>query len=96
MWRNFPEKKSKITGIILLAVAVAPSFYNSITHTIVNPEDLPATETVFEKDLEIKYFSEEVYNRVPIMFMYHSVIDLGFFTLGYSLIWYFYYFQKKY
>lgn len=74
-----------------MAIAVAPSFYNYVTHSIVNPDDLPANETVFEKDLEIKYFSEEVYNRVPTMFIYHSLIDLAFFTLGYGLIWYFYY-----
>ena len=51
-----------------MSVALAPPFYNYITHEIVNPEDHPASNTVFEKGLEIKYFDSRVFNNVKTMF----------------------------
>lgn len=68
MWKTFPEIKSKITGASLVSLAIAPSFYNTITHHLVNPNDVAASHTVFEKGLEVKYFEKEIFLNITNLY----------------------------
>ena len=88
LWEIFPDIKSKITGIALFSVALSPSLYNYFTHVIVNHDDHPANDSVMEKGLEVKYFGSEIFSKVPLMFKYQSLLNLGILTLGCLLLGY--------
>ena len=72
-WRLLPNQKGLASGIILCGYGTASFIFNFITLAIVNPNDekpLP----VQEDEITEYYFAKNVYENVPRMFRYLSLI----------------------
>lgn len=79
--KYFPNKKGKVSGIIIAGFGMGSFIFNFVTLAIVNPDDL-------HPDEHTKLFGEEVYNNVPSMFRVLAICYAALGALGIFLIKY--------
>ena len=65
-WRHFPDKTGLVTGIIGCAYGSGSCILNIIAMQIVNPQN---HQPIYQQGTGEKYFSQEVANHVPTMWM---------------------------
>lgn len=67
-YKYFPNKKGLITGIIVGSYGLGSSIFNIIATKIVNPNNEKSLIPAPNGDPNLKFFSPEVADRVPMMF----------------------------
>eukprot|EP01015_Nassula_variabilis_P022184 TRINITY_DN403_c0_g1_i7.p1 TRINITY_DN403_c0_g1~~TRINITY_DN403_c0_g1_i7.p1 ORF type:complete len:499 (+),score=56.73 TRINITY_DN403_c0_g1_i7:70-1566(+) len=79
--KYFPNKKGKISGIIIAGFGLGSFIFNFVTLALVNPDDKHPNE-------HTKLFEEDVYSNVPKMFRVLAICYLALGGLGVFLIKY--------
>ena len=83
-WRYFPHWKGATCGIIIGCFGFGTLIFNYVALAIVNPDN----ETASVLSEGTKYFTPDIYNRVPKMFKILSGCYLALGTLGSLLVAY--------
>jgi len=78
---NLP-RKGLVSGITIGAFGFGSFIFNFVATGLVNPDDLSPTD----QEGDFKYFTEEVYSRVPHMFVILSICYFIIGTVGTLLI----------
>ena len=64
-WEWFPEKKGRMTGIILGGYGFSSFIFAYLSSKLVNPDDLKPE--IYDATNNVTYFGDEVADRVPFM-----------------------------
>jgi len=81
-WKFYPNKKGLVSGITIGAFGFGAFIFNFVAAAVVNPDDLSPTIIVGKE----KYFTHEVADRVPHLFVVLSVCYLALGLFGVCLI----------
>ena len=65
-WDYFPERRGLVTGVVVGAYGIGSAIFNQIARAIVNPGNV--LPTIKSKDPDLKFFTPDIANHVPMMF----------------------------
>mmetsp|Transcript_36777 Transcript_36777/g.33005 ORF Transcript_36777/g.33005 Transcript_36777/m.33005 type:complete len:164 (-) Transcript_36777:852-1343(-) len=74
-WKYFPKKKGAVSGIIVAGYGFGSFTFNLIAVALVNPDNESASVEIDGH----KYFTSDVYDRVPLMF---RILALCYLCIG--------------
>jgi len=81
-WKYFPHKKGVTNGLIIGAFGMGTFIFNYVALAVVNPDNEKASVVADGT----KYFTEDVYSKVPAMFRVLAGCYLGLGALGSLLL----------
>lgn len=67
-WRYFPDKRGLVSGLIIGGYGFGAFIFNFVCKAICNPDNLKPTEVQEENGVNVKYFTDVVGDKVPLMF----------------------------
>ena len=84
-WEWFPTKKGIVSGCILAGYGFGTFIFSQISTKIVNPDNLDPTLDD-PNNPDIKFYDDEVADRVPLMIRTLAYIWAGLAFVGFLLI----------
>jgi len=85
-WRYFPDRRGMVSGLIIGGYGFGSFIFNFICKAICNPDNLKPTIAHIENGTTVKYFTNVVGDKVPLMLQVLAACYCGLGIIGTILI----------